>query len=247
MRPRKATVDYFPHFVNHGKTMFTIENKYGNDGYAFCFKLYELLGSSEQHYLDCNDVETWEFLLAKTRLNGQIATEILTMLSKLGSIDKDLWDIKVIRSDNLIKNLEAVYKRRSVSVISNTELMNYCIQKHQLNGVSVNKNPQRRVKESIVKESIKKKGKIFTPPELSEVIEYFKENGYKENTAVKMFNSYSVANWHDSQGKPVRNWKQKAINVWFKDENKYETIKGHSGRYSDVPAVDHENDRFGAQ
>ena len=35
-----------------------------------------------------------------------------------------------------------------------------------------------------------------------------------------MFNSYSVANWTDSKGKPVLNWKQKAINVWFTNENK---------------------------
>ena len=52
MRPKKAIVDYFPHFVSHGKTMFTIEMKYGNDGYAFWFKLLEILGSTENHYID---------------------------------------------------------------------------------------------------------------------------------------------------------------------------------------------------
>lgn len=65
-----------------------------------------------------------------------------------------------------------------------------------------------------------RKIKIFQPPLLDEVKIYFKENGFSESLAEKFFNSYSVANWHDSQGSPVKNWKQKAINVWFKDENK---------------------------
>jgi len=46
-RPNKQGVDYFPHFVNHGKTMFILEEKFGNNGYAFWFKLLELLGKEE--------------------------------------------------------------------------------------------------------------------------------------------------------------------------------------------------------
>jgi hypothetical protein len=78
-------------------------------------------------------------------------------------------------------------------------------------------NPPK-VKESKVNKS--KVNILFIPPSLSDVVLYFKENGYKEETAIKMFNSYSVADWIDSKGNKVKNWKQKAINVWFKDENK---------------------------
>jgi len=77
-----------------------------------------------------------------------------------------------------------------------------------------------KVKESKVKESKVNIKKRFIPPFLDDVKLYFEENGYKEETAIKMFKSYSVANWIDSKGNPVKNWKQKAINVWFKDENK---------------------------
>jgi len=62
--------------------------------------------------------------------------------------------------------------------------------------------------------------KKFIPPSLDEVKLYFKENGYNEQTAIKAFNSYNVADWHDSKGKQVLNWKQKMINVWFTEENK---------------------------
>jgi len=60
----------------------------------------------------------------------------------------------------------------------------------------------------------------FIPPSEKEIIDYFIENGYEEETAKKMFQSYSVADWFDSKGNKVKNWKQKAINVWFKPENK---------------------------
>ena len=49
---------------------------------------------------------------------------------------------------------------------------------------------------------------------------YFFENGYSEITAQKFFDYYSVASWKDSKGNKVKNWKQKAQAVWFKDENK---------------------------
>lgn len=49
---------------------------------------------------------------------------------------------------------------------------------------------------------------------------YFFENGYSEISAQKFFDYYSVASWKDSKGNKVKNWKQKAQAVWFKDENK---------------------------
>lgn len=55
---------------------------------------------------------------------------------------------------------------------------------------------------------------------ISSVIDYFKENGYTETAAKKFFEYYDVADWKDSKGKKVINWKQKAQSVWFKDENK---------------------------
>jgi hypothetical protein len=60
----------------------------------------------------------------------------------------------------------------------------------------------------------------FTPPALSEVISYFKEEGYSESAAKKAFKYYQTANWHDAKGNPVTNWKQKMVANWFKDQDK---------------------------
>ncbi len=72
----------------------------------------------------------------------------------------------------------------------------------------------------VIKTGAPVKSTGFTPPSLSEVKAYFAEKGYKEESAIKFYDYYSVANWHDQSGKPIKNWKQKAIVIWFKPENK---------------------------
>lgn len=75
--------------------------------------------------------------------------------------------------------------------------------------------------DEIIKEKRKQKPKtVFIPPLEIDVINYFKENGYSESSAKKAFNYYSTGNWKDSKGTAIKNWKQKMISVWFKDENK---------------------------
>lgn len=76
---------------------------------------------------------------------------------------------------------------------------------------------QIKATEEWTKYFTKKKG--FVPPEVEEVKDYFKENGYSLKAAEKAFKYYNTAEWRDSMDKPIKNWKQKMIGVWFKDEN----------------------------
>lgn len=112
-RPTKETVDYFPHFVKGGRTIFILESKYGNDGYAFWFKLLEILGDAEGHYYDCSISSNWEYLLAKTRVSAKKATEIIEVLISLRKIDAELWGKnRVIWIENFVNNLTEVYRTR---------------------------------------------------------------------------------------------------------------------------------------
>jgi len=61
----------------------------------------------------------------------------------------------------------------------------------------------------------------FIPPTLEQVKAYFKAEGYSEASAIKFHKSYSVNDWKDSNNKLVKGWRQKAVNVWFTDANKY--------------------------
>lgn len=69
-----------------------------------------------------------------------------------------------------------------------------------------------------------KKG--FVPPTLDEVKEYFKEKGYSAAGAQKAFDYYSVGDWVDGRGNKVKNWKQKMLANWFKDEYKQSQSTG---------------------
>jgi Domain of unknown function (DUF4373) len=94
--------------------MFTLEQRFGNDGYAFWFKLLELLGSTAGHYLDCNDTAFWEFLQAKTHLSEDSCLEILNLLSKLAAIDPELWRKRIVWSDHFLDEIAVVYRNRRV-------------------------------------------------------------------------------------------------------------------------------------
>jgi hypothetical protein len=116
-RPRKQTVDYFPHSCDHGQTIFILEQRYGNDGYAFWFKLLELLGKTEGHFLDCKKPNTWHYLASKTLVDEKMAGEILDLLAELEAIDLELWTKeRLVWSDNFLKGLAFAYRNRGVSI-----------------------------------------------------------------------------------------------------------------------------------
>lgn len=68
--------------------------------------------------------------------------------------------------------------------------------------------------------SSKRRAKVFVAPSREEVRQYFKENGYTEEYADKAFRHYDLGEWKDSNGKAVKNWKQKFATNWFGSEGK---------------------------
>lgn len=92
-RPRKQTVDYFPHFVStDSRTKFILEQSWGNDGYAFWFKLLELLGRSEGHYYDCNALANEKYLAALMKLEQATIDEIEPFPEKRTQKVKKKWN-----------------------------------------------------------------------------------------------------------------------------------------------------------
>ena len=161
-RPIKNGVDYFSHDTDacNGKTIFTLESRYGNDGYAFWFKLLEILGSQDNLRFDCNDETDWIYLVSKTRVSEEMAKEILDLLARLDAIDNELWSNRIIYCEKFVERLEPVYRKRGVSVaetrVSVTETR-----------VSVAESTQRKGKERKGKESKveeRKGGGKETPP-----------------------------------------------------------------------------------
>jgi hypothetical protein len=153
-RPSKVTVDYFPHYTTHGKTIFTLESLYGNDGYAFWFKLLEVLGASENHTFRYEKQSDWLFLVAKSGVSEEKAQSILQTLADLDAIDRDLFQEKTIWCENFISNLLPVYSKRSTEIPVKPIFRG---EKSPSSGISGEKIPQSKVKESKGEKSKKEK------------------------------------------------------------------------------------------
>ena len=169
-RPRKQTVDYFPHDCDHGKTMFIIEQKFGNDGYVMWFKLLEMLGKTEGHFIDLNNESDWEFLTSVCRIQGDLCRRILNLLAKLGAIDPELWEQNIVWSQNFVSRISDAYRKRTSEIPKRPD--NYrkkSLSEAQTDGNPPEEggiNPQTKLKESKVKESIGKKSTTPTFPEI---------------------------------------------------------------------------------
>ena len=198
-RPKKQTVDYFPHYVNSGKTLFILEKNYGNDGYAFWFKVLELLGSTNGHIIDSRKPDEWEFLLAKTIVSDSLARDILDLLAKLNAIDQELWSKGIIWGTNFVDNVSDVYKNRKVGMPKKPDLNSFYEHKPEQGDVSTSRNhessefsaqPTNINSQSKVKQS-KVNTQEFNQPTLDQ-IESVSESETLHNTQIKnKFKEYS--------------------------------------------------------
>jgi len=117
MRPRKNIVDYFPHTTVHGKTMFILESRYGNNGYAFWFKLLEKLGKTENHFIDLRDEIDLEYLAAEMKFPAEEMDNILKLLARLDAIDKKLWAEKIIWCQKFVDGVADAYRKRKTTEV----------------------------------------------------------------------------------------------------------------------------------
>lgn len=147
-RPTTNTVDYFSHDCQHKQTIFILESRYGNNGYAFWFKLLEMLGATPDHFIDCNNDVSCEFLAAKTNSTWCFCSEVLDLLAKLQAICPDLWSQKIVWSQKFVDRLAGVYKKRGKESPAKPS---FCNRNDTIPAVSVTETPQSKVKDSIGK------------------------------------------------------------------------------------------------
>lgn len=168
-REQRKDVDYFPHDCTHGRKMHIIETKYGNDGYATWFKLLEQLGKANNHYIDISDEMTLMFLVSLFKISEEQTLSILTDLSKLGSIDKNLFDnYKVIWSKKFSDSIADAYRNRKGLIFQYSDILSEIQQKKAQSYASLTANEGNltevipKVKESKEEETkVKEKKVIF--------------------------------------------------------------------------------------
>jgi hypothetical protein len=117
---KKKSCDFFPHVIKTGKTISVLEELYGNDGYAFWFKLLELLGSSDNFIYDCKIEKEYKFLMLRTKTNNEKCRNILNTLCELEAIDKEKWEKEnIVFVENLVKNITKFTKNQKIDEKTN--------------------------------------------------------------------------------------------------------------------------------
>lgn len=149
-RKDKNVVDYFPHFCNQGKSIFILESKFGHIGYSVWFKTLEILGNSENHFIDLRNETDLLFLVSKLKITENQLMDIYDLLAKIDSIDRYFWSKKIVFSENFLKNVEEAYKRRNNKCMQKCDLC-----KHLFNKCDETNNycKHKFAKESKVEES----------------------------------------------------------------------------------------------
>lgn len=123
-REQRKDVDYFPHECTHGRKMHIIETRYGNDGYAVWFKLLEQLGKANNHFIDISDDMTLMFLTSVFKVDEETTLKILSDLSKLDAIDRELFeDHKIIWSHKFCNSIEDAYRKRKQKMFLKEDIL----------------------------------------------------------------------------------------------------------------------------
>ena len=159
-RKERNNVDYFPHPVNHGKKMFYLRDKFGNNGYAVWFMLLEQLGKAESHYLNLKDDVELMYLSSEFKVSEEILIDIINTLVKFGEFDSQLWEEnRVLFNTKFIENISDAYKKRNNNCIDKNSLLLLLSDKGLRKPIKSNPkpdkstprvpdNPQRIVKDS---------------------------------------------------------------------------------------------------
>ena len=215
-RPLKNNCDYFPHdnnMRNHPKVK-AVRGKFPN-GYAIWVMLIEYLTSCDGNEFEYSDME-FEIMSGDF---GFTSEEIKNVIDYCLKIEMIFIENDFVFSESLNERLAPVYEKRGkakeLSKKQQRRNGRFCGNNTDSTVVSVTETPQSKVK------GIKlNKREEVAAPSLEMVLDYFKDNGYREQAARNAYEYYADNDWHDKNGNPVKNWKMKIRNNWFKDEDK---------------------------
>lgn len=176
----------------------------------------------------CDIIGIWEYnpKRAEFDLNKKLPwEEIQKKLSEKVLFTDRFWIIKTFIRQQYPKL--ATYPNAPLHISVMKQINKMCLN-FDLNSLSIDySNPIDRVQVIVrVKEKVKvieevkeNKHSMFTPPQFEEFRAYCVENGFG-GIAERAFRGYDAGGWRDSQGKPIKSWRQKLHHVWFREENK---------------------------
>jgi len=118
-RPERNNVDYFPFLCKEGKTMYYIEEKYRNDGFATWIKILRQLAVTDYHYLNLSNKVDVMFLSSKCKVSEDVLIAIINDLAEMGEFELNLWkESRVLFSVKFIDHISDAYLKRNNKCIT---------------------------------------------------------------------------------------------------------------------------------
>jgi len=195
-RPKRNNADYFSHDagMRDDPKIKALRNKFGITGYAVWCMMLELLTNADFFKIHIGSLEI-EIFSADFGIDADSFSEILAYMLKLSLLQTE--DNCEYLSQKLTDRLQPVIDKRRNS---------------RPKVVSVAESTQSKVKETKVKETIKKDIKKFTPPSHKEVYEFCVE---RKNTvdAGLFIDHYIARGWILNNGRQMKDWKA-SVRTW---------------------------------
>lgn len=197
---------------------------------------YCYMSSRELGKLRGKGMRTAQRVVESLKKKGYIKAVVYT--DERGKSHRKIFPVRYVKSGVGVKNDIGSYDKSDVGGTSNLS-PTYVKSGTQIilkNNTKVNKSANADLRKSTP--SQKGKRKKFVPPSLDEVGQYVAE----KNLAIdprRFFDFYTAGEWHDSSGKPVKNWKQKAL-TWDRREQKERKSKppvSPSSAWGGIPVV----------
>lgn len=140
-----------------------------------------------------------------SQLYGKSRITVSRWISEL--IQKGYINSEISKEDGNMRMLTPLLSKTIIPIIKNDNTP--IIKNDKQNNTIINNtlNNNSYIYSSNSRDKNKKK---FIPPTIEEVREYAKSRNSNVDVQ-KFYDYYSVAKWHDKDGKPVKNWKQRLI------------------------------------
>jgi hypothetical protein len=189
--------------------------KFGGIGYGLWWRIVEMLHQEEDNKLHHKE---YLYFALGNQLQcepGLVKSFIQSCIEDVELLDSDgeyFWSERVLKNVGKMQDLKQ--KRSDAGKLSAEKRAD-----NQQVATSV-EQVLACVEQNPTKENKTKENKQYSNPSLSDVVDFFVENGYTSKSAEQAYNYYEQGKWSDSNGNKVKNWKQKMRGVWFRDEYK---------------------------
>ena len=177
---------------------------------------YCYMSSRELGKLRGKGMRTAQRVVESLKKKGYIKAVVYT--DERGKSHRKIFPVRYVKSGMGVKIDIGSYDKSDVGGTSNLS-PTYVKSGTQIilkNNTKMNKSANADLRNSTPSQKGKAKRKKFVPPSLDEVEQYVEEKGLAID-ARRFFDFYTEGEWHDGGGKPVKNWKQKAL-TWDRRE-----------------------------